>query len=265
EVVVDGDRGLGRHPVGDAADGAPRALGEVATERDDAAVADTVTHERRATQQTARAGDGLRHVVGGQVHVHRVADGVDRAPQQRLDPVIEGEAGQLPAVLDQVLHAVDDVSVQTARGGGRGAEGDTLAGVVQVVVERATGRGAVATGVVRHGEVEGASERASQRGAQLAGEVARVGPDDLGGHHRDRGELLRHHRHQAEAHARRRLLPSLILPVRGGAAGDDRDRSEERRVGKGCSARWSPSDYKNNVRIIYWLTQKLITLIMSRY
>src|SRR5690606_7008747 len=187
---VDRDGRLRRNPVRDATNDTPRGLREVTTEPDRVTVADTLTHERRATQETARTGNRLGNIVRGQVDVQRVAVAVDRTPEVRLNGVVEGEPAEALTVRDEETHTLDEVGVDAARRGGSGAERDGLGRLGQVVIERAGARPVTAE-VVGDSEVERLSERTGEVSTDLVRDVARVRADNLSRHHNDRGELLR--------------------------------------------------------------------------
>src|SRR5690606_22683643 len=210
------------NPVREATNDTPRGLREVTTEPDRVTVADTLTHERRATQETAPTGNRLGNIVRGQVDVQRVAVAVDRTPAVRLSGFVEGDAPEALAGRDGGTHTLDEVGLDAARHGGSGAQRDGLGRLGQVVIDRAGARPVTAE-VVGDSEVERHSDRTGEVSTDLVRDVARVRADNLSRHHNDRGELLRLDRQKVQPEVGLRLPLTLTDPVRGRLTRADRD------------------------------------------
>src|SRR5687767_1067264 len=82
-----------------------------------------------SAEQATRTGQALRDVVGRELCVERSTIEVRRAPEDRLEGVVQGEPGELLAVVHQERHGRDQVAVDATIGLGRGANLDGLRGL----------------------------------------------------------------------------------------------------------------------------------------
>src|SRR5690606_30151537 len=227
ELVADGHGRLGRNVVGDAADNAPRGLVPVTTEGHRAGlglvgVGDALGHVRRAVDEPTRARSSGRGVSQRRLHVQRAARGVQRAEEQRLGHLVQREAGQALAVVDQGLEASHDRGVDVAGRGGVDVELNRLGGLGDVGVER-TGAGAVRAEVVERSAVERDGERLSDLWPEQVHVVSRVGAHDLSRDHGDSRDLLGLDGLQADRGVARRFLASFRDPASLHLAGHDGD------------------------------------------